>query len=95
MLAGDGPERQRELDRQRRAKVQRFSGHGVVEREPCRVQEMSLGRQASHSPATAPAIHIVAHDRMADGRKVNANLVSASRMKMCTKKVPRVEPRKA
>jgi hypothetical protein len=45
---------------------------------------MSLGRQASHSPATAPAIDIVAHDRMADGRKMNANLVSASRMKMCT-----------
>lgn len=95
MFAGDRLQRPGQISREGRAQVERFPRHRVVEREPCRVEEMSLGRQASHSPATAPAIHIVAHDRMADGRKVNANLMSASRMEMCTKKVPRVEPRKA
>jgi len=56
---------------------------------------MALGRKSGHTTSSAPAIHVVAHDRMADRRDMNADLVSPSGMEMGTKKVPRIEPSKA
>ena len=56
---------------------------------------MPLGRKSGHTTSSAPSIHVVAHDRMADRREMNADLVSPSGMEMRTKKVPRVEPGKA
>src|SRR3982751_5718568 len=67
----------------------------MIECEPGRVQEMPLGRKSGHTTSSAPAIHVVAHDRMADRREMNADLVSPSGMEMGTKKVPRIEPSKA
>ena len=63
---------------QRRAEVERLPCHGVVEREPGRVEEMPLGRKSGHTTSSAPAIHVVAHDRMADRREMNADLMSPS-----------------
>src|SRR2546423_598554 len=56
---------------------------------------MALGRKSGHTTSSAPAIHVIAHDRMADRREMNADLVSPSGMEMGTKKVPRIEPSKA
>lgn len=80
---------------ERRAEVERFARHWVLEREPGRVEEMPLGRKSGHTTSSAPSIHVVAHDRMADRREMNADLMSPSGMEMRTKKVPRVEPGKA
>ncbi len=67
----------------------------MIEREPRRVEEVPLGRKSGHTTSSASAIHVVAHDRMADRREMNADLVSPSGIEMRTKKVPRVEPGKA
>ena len=80
---------------QRRTEVERLARHWVLEREPGRVEEMPLGRKSGHTTSSAPSIHVVAHDRMADRREMNADLMSPSGMEMRTKKVPRVEPGKA
>src|SRR4051812_21319283 len=56
---------------------------------------MSFGRKSGHTTSSAPSIHVIAHDRMADRREMNADLVSPSGMEMGTKKVPRIEPSKA
>jgi hypothetical protein len=80
---------------QRRTKIERLSGHWVIEREPRRVEEMPLGRKSGHTTSSASAIHVIAHDRMADRREMNADLVSPSGMEMGTKKIPRIEPSKA
>src|SRR5438132_2523545 len=56
---------------------------------------MALGRKSGHTTSSAPSIHVIAHDRMADRREMNADLVSPSGMEMGTKKVPRIEPSKA
>jgi hypothetical protein len=77
------------------AEVERLPRHRVVEREPGGVEEVPLGRKSGHTTSSAPSIHVVAHDRMADRREMNADLVSPSGMEMRTKKVPRVEPGKA
>ena len=95
MLARDYGERVLQVFRKRRAEVERLSCHGVVEREPGRVEEMPLGRKSGHTTSSAPSIHVVAHDRMADRREMNADLMSPSGMEMRTKKVPRVESGKA
>lgn len=79
----------------RRAEIERVAGHWVIECEPRCVEEMPLGRKSGHTTSSAPAIHVVAHDRMADRREMNADLVSPSGMEMGTKKVPRIEPSKA
>src|SRR5437016_13230470 len=67
----------------------------MFEREPGCVQEVPLGRKSGHTTSSAPAIHVIAHDRMADRREMNADLVSPSGMEMGTKKIPRIEPSKA
>src|SRR3954469_24508678 len=95
VLSGDDRESMAKVARQGRAKIQRLSRHGMIECEPGRVQEMPLGRKSGHTTSSAPAIHVVAHDRMADRREMNADLVSPSGMEMGTKKVPRIEPSKA
>src|SRR3954465_4850817 len=95
VLSGDDRESMAKIARQGRAKIQRLSRHGMIECEPGRVQEMPLGRKSGHTTSSAPAIHVVAHDRMADRREMNADLVSPSGMEMGTKKVPRIEPSKA
>ena len=56
---------------------------------------MALGRKSGHTTSSAPSINVVAHDRMADRREMNADLMSPSGMEMGTKKVPRIEPGKA
>src|SRR5437868_4758065 len=56
---------------------------------------MALGRKSGHTTSSATSIHVIAHDRMADRREMNADLVSPSGMEMGTKKVPRIEPSKA
>src|SRR5947207_3029079 len=56
---------------------------------------MALGRKSGQTTSSAPSIHVIAHDRMADRREMNADLVSPSGMEMGTKKVPRIEPSKA
>jgi hypothetical protein len=66
--------------RQRRAKIERFSGHRMVECEPRRMEEVPLGRKSGHTTSSAASIRVVAHDRMADRREMNADLVSPSRM---------------
>jgi hypothetical protein len=95
MLARDHRQRLGQVWRKRRAKIQRFAGHRVVEREPCRMEEVPLGRKSGHTTSSAASIRVVAHDRMADRREMNADLVSPSGMEMGTKKVPRIEPSKA
>src|SRR5258705_11928597 len=95
MLARDYEERVPQIFRKRRAEVERLPRHWVVEREPGRVQEVPLGRKSGHTTSSAPSIHVVAHDRMADRREMNADLMSPSGMEMRTKKVPRIEPCKA
>src|SRR3954465_9127350 len=95
VLSGDDRESMAKVARQGRAEVQRLSGHGMIECEPGRVQEMPLGRKSGHTTSSAPAIHVVAHDRIADRREMNADLVSPSGMEMGTKKIPRIEPSKA
>ncbi len=85
----------REVLRKGGAEIERLASHGVVECEPGRVEEVALGRKSGHTTSSASAIHVVAHDRMADRREMNADLVSPSGMEMRTKKVPRVEPGKA
>ena len=78
MLSGDHGQRATQILRQRRAEIQRLACHGVVEREPGRVEEMPLGRKSGHTTSSASAINVVAHDRMADRREMNADLVSPS-----------------
>ncbi len=95
MLAGDYGERVPQILGQRRAKIEGLACHWVIEREPGRVEEMALGRKSGHTTSSAPSIHVIAHDRMADRREMNADLVSPSGMEMGTKKVPRIEPSKA
>ena len=95
MLAGDHVQRASQILRQRRAEIERFGGHRVVEREPCRVEEVAFGRKSGHTTSSAAAIYVIAHDRMADRREMNADLVSPSGMEMGTKKIPRIEPSKA
>src|SRR3954463_4648501 len=95
VLSSDHRQRVAQIGRQGRAKIQRLAGHGMIECEPGRVQEMPLGRKSGHTPSSAPSINVVAHDRMADRREMNADLVSPSGMEMRTKKVPRVEPGKS
>src|SRR4029077_817866 len=95
VLSGDHCERAAQILRKRRAEIERLAGHWVVEREPGRVQEVPLGRKSGHTTSSAPSIHVIAHDRMADRREMNADLVSPSGMEMGTKKVPRIEPSKA
>jgi len=80
---------------QRGAEIEGLACHWVIEREPGRVEEMALGRKSGHTTSSAPSIHVIAHDRMADRREMNADLVSPSGMEMGTKKVPRIEPSKA
>ena len=67
----------------------------MIEGEPGRVEEVPLGRKPGHTTSSAPSIRVIAHDRMADRRDMNADLVSPSGMEMGTKKVPRIEPSKA
>lgn len=67
----------------------------MIEGEPRRVEEVPLGRKSGHTTSSAPAIRVIAHDRMADRREMNADLVSPSGMEMGTKKIPRIEPSKA
>src|SRR5215210_4173954 len=95
MLSRDDGKRVPQVFREWRTEVERLAGHRVVEREPGRVEEMPLGRKSGHTTSSAPSIHVVAHDRMADRREMNADLMSPSGMEMRTKKVPRVEPGKA
>ncbi len=95
MLARDYGQRVSEIFRKRRTEIEGLPCHRVVEREPRRVEEMPLGRKSGHTTSSAPSIHVVAHNRMADRREMNADLVSPSGMEMRTKKVPRVEPGKA
>src|SRR6267143_1101347 len=95
VLARHHGKRAREVLRKGGAEIERLAGHGMIEREPGRVEEMALGRKSGHTTSSASAIHVVAHDRMADRREMNADLVSPSGMEMRTKKVPRVEPGKA
>ena len=85
MLSADYRERVLEVGRQWRAQVQGLAGHRVCEREPRGVEEMPLGRKSGHTTSSASSIHIVAHDRMADRREMNADLVSPSGMEMRTK----------
>src|SRR5439155_27022440 len=56
---------------------------------------MALGRKSGHTTSSAPSIYVIAHDRMADRREMNADLVSPSGMERGTKKIPRIEPSKA
>src|SRR2546423_3977903 len=95
VLARHYGKRARQILGQRGAEIERLAGHGVIEREPGRVEEVPLGRKSGHTTSSASPINVVAHDRMADRREVNADLVSPSGMEMRTKKVPRVEPGKA
>src|SRR3982074_3198666 len=95
VLARHHGKRAREVLRKGGAEIERLASHGMVEREPGRVEEVALGRKSGHTTSSASAIHVVAHDRMADRREMNADLVSPSGMEMRTKKVPRVEPGKA
>jgi hypothetical protein len=78
VLAGDDRQRVREVLGQRRPKIELLACHWVFEREPRRVEEMSLGRKSGHTTSSAPSINVVAHDRMADRREMNADLVSPS-----------------
>src|SRR6266480_5215233 len=95
MLPRNGGEGTAQIIGQRRAKIERLAGHRVIEREPGRVEEMALGRKSGQTTSSAPSIHVIAHDRMAARRELNADLVSPSGMEMGTKKVPRIEPSKA
>src|SRR5207237_3673673 len=95
MLAGHRGKRAAQILRQRRAEIERLACHWVIERESGRVEEMALGRKSGHTTSSAPSIRVIAHDRMADRREMNADLVSPSGMEMGTKKVPRIEPSKA
>src|SRR6266480_5176962 len=95
MLPRNGGEGTAQIIGQRRAKIERLAGHRVIEREPGRVEEMALGRKSGQTTSSAPSIHVIAHDRMADRREMNADLVSPSGMEMGTKKSPRIEPSKA
>src|SRR5690349_24619912 len=67
----------------------------MVEAEPRSVEEVPIGRKSGHTTSSAPAIRDIAHDRMADRREMNADLVSPPGMEMGTKKIPRIEPSKA
>src|SRR4051812_14263370 len=95
VFAGNGSERALQVLRQRRAEVEWLAGHRVIEREPRCVEEMPLGRKSGHTTSSAASIDVIAHDRMADRREMNADLVSPSGMEMGTKKIPRIEPSKA
>jgi hypothetical protein len=85
VLSRDYRERGSQVFREWRTEVERLACHGVIEREPGRVEEMPLGRKSGHTTSSAPAIHVVTHDRMADRREMNADLVSPSGMEMRTK----------
>ncbi|MFL5489412.1 MAG: hypothetical protein ACJ8AJ_13120, partial [Gemmatimonadaceae bacterium] len=95
VLAGHRYEGVAKVAGQRRPEIKRLACHRVTEREPGRVEEVSFGRKSGHTTSSASAISVVANDRMADRREMNADLVSPSGMEMRTKKVPRVEPGKA
>ena len=95
MLAGYHAQRAAQILGERRAKIEGLACHWVIEREPGRVEEVALGRKSGHTTSSAPSIHVIAHDRMADRREMNADLMSPSGMEMGTKKVPRIEPSKA
>ena len=95
VLARHHGKRVRKVLRKGGAEIERLASHGMIEREPGRVEEVPLGRKSGHTTSSASAINVVAHDRMADRREMNADLVSPSGMEMRTKKVPRVEPGKA
>src|SRR5687768_11190824 len=82
VLARDHRERALQILGEWRAKVERLPRHWVFEREPGRVEEMPFGRKSGHTTSSAPSIHVVAHDRMADRREMNADLVSPSGMEM-------------
>ena len=95
MFAGDHIECASQILGQRRAEIERLAGHWMIEGEPGRVEEVPLGRKSGHTTSSASAIRVIAHDRMADRREMNADLVSPSGMEMGTKKIPRIEPSKA
>ena len=95
MLPANDRECAAQIRRKRRTEIERLAGHGMIEREPGCVQEVPLGRKSGHTTSSAPSIHVIAHDRMADRREMNADLVSPSGMEMGTKKIPRIEPSKA
>jgi len=78
VLAGDDVQRTPQVLGQRRAKVERLACHRVIEREPGCVEEMPLGRKSGHTTSSAASIDVIAHDRMADRREMNADLVSPS-----------------
>jgi hypothetical protein len=85
VLARNHSEGLSQIFRKWRPEVERLPCHGVVEREPGRVEEMPLGRKSGHTTSSAPSIHVVTHDRMSDRREMNADLVSPSGMEMRTK----------
>src|SRR6478672_2983400 len=60
VLAGHHRESVAQVGRQWRAEIQRLAGHGMIECEPGRVQEMPLGRKSGHTTSSAPAIHVIA-----------------------------------
>src|SRR5438067_6347890 len=95
VFAGDYSKRTLQVLGQRRPEIERLARHWVTECEPGRVEEVPLGRKSGQTTSSAPAIRVIAHDRMADRREMNADLVSPSGMEMGTKKVPRIEPSKA
>src|SRR5215210_4814309 len=82
VLARDYRESAAQVFRERRSEIEWLTRHWVVEREPCRVEEMPLGRKSGQTTSSAAAIDVIAHDRMADRREMNADLVSPSGMEM-------------
>lgn len=78
ILAGDRVQRPPQILWKRRAEIEWLACHRVIEREPGCVEEMPLGRKSGHTTSSAASIDVIAHDRMADRREMNADLVSPS-----------------
>src|SRR6185437_244313 len=88
---GGGHERSVQILRQRRAKVDRVPSDRVAKHQPRRVQEVTA-RWQPHQPASpAPAVGVVAHDRMADRSEVHPDLVRAPGVQMRPREIGGVE----
>src|SRR6266567_7658387 len=57
-----------QLDRQRRAEIDQVSGDRVSKNQPRRMQEVTAWRKSYQLATPAPAIRVVADDRVPDRR---------------------------